>query len=224
MEETTQTSAEPSAAPTSEPTGLDAVYKEYGIEEQAASFAPQAPAPAYQPAPQAAPAFKAPDPFDPGFQAYQAQLAHGVGSLQQALSQTRGELTQLQASLQTQRTEADIKQAVGVLTDVAKIPPKIAEVAMEAKAREDKRFLQIWNNRQSNPKAFNAALKALGAELGEQFTVRQDPQLVENQRAVAASRNSMATTAKTSDNDQWASMSPGDRQRAVQVLLRDGGR
>lgn len=221
MEETTQTSAEPSAAP-QEASPLETVYKEYGIEEQAASFQPQAPAPAPQPAP--APAFKAPDPFDPGFQAYQSQLAHGVGALQQALTQTRGELTQLQASLQSQRTEADIKQAVGVLTDVAKIPPKIAEVAMEAKAREDKRFLQIWNNRQNNPKAFNAALKALGSELQEQFTVRQDPQLAENQRAVAASRNSMATTAKTSENDKWGEMTPAERQRAVQVLLRDGGR
>lgn len=220
MEETTQTSAEPSAAP--QESALETVYKEFGIEEQAASFQPQAPAPAPQPAP--APAFKAPDPFDPNFGAYQAQLASGVGALQQALTQTRGELTQLQASLQSQRTEADIKQAVGVLTDVAKIPPKIAEVAMEAKAREDKRFLQIWQNRQNNPKAFNAALKALGAELQDQFTVRQDPQLAENQRAVAASRNSMATTAKTSENDKWGEMTPAERQRAVQVLLRDGGR
>lgn len=221
MEEVTQQqSAEPVAAP--QESGLESVYKEYGIEEQAASFQPQAPAPAPQPAP--APAFKAPDPFDPNFGAYQAQLANGVGTLQHALTQTRSELTQLQSQLQAQRTEADIKTAVGVLTDVAKIPPKIAEVAMEAKAREDKRFLQIWQNRQSNPKAFNAALKALGSELQEQFTVRQDPQLVENQRAVAASRNSMATTAKTSENDKWDAMTPSERQRAVQVLLRDGGR
>lgn len=222
MEETAQPSSEPAAAPVQEATtGLDAVYKEFGIEEQAASFQPQSPAPA--PAPQApTPGFKVPDPFDPNFSAYQAQLAQGVSTLHQALSQTRNEFNSLQKQLQSQKVEADIKKAVGVISENAKLDPDIAEVALEQKARKDPRFLQVWNNRDKNPKAFEAALKAVGAEFAQRFTVRQDPQLVENQRAVAASRQAMATTSKASAQDEWADMTPSERQAKVRMMMRLG--
>lgn len=220
MEEVAQPSSEPAAAPAAEaPTGLDAVYKEFGIEEQAASFQPQS----EKPAPSTpTPSFKVPDPFDPNFSAYQAQLAQGVSTLHQALNQTRNEFTSLQKQLQAQKVEADIKKAVGVLSENAKLDPDIAEVALEQKARKDPRFLQIWNNRDKNPKAFEAALKAVGAEFAQRFTVRQDPQLVENQRAVAASRQAMATTSKTSQQDEWADMTPSERQAKVRMIMRLG--
>lgn len=203
------------------PSGLEKVYSDFGIEEQAATFQPQSPAPAQPAAPAPTPApFKAPDPFSPEFAAYQAQLASGVSSLHQSLQQTQNKLTQLDQQLNRRQVEADIKQAVGVIADKAGIEADIAEVALEAKARSDPRFLQVWNNRSKNPKAFQAALQAVSTEFAQKYTVRQDPQLVENQRAVAASRNTMATTQKTSEQDKWADMTSQEREVERQRILR----
>lgn len=219
-EETAQPSSEPAAAPSNEVSTLDQVYQTYGIEDQAAEFKPQSQQPVAQPV--AAPAFKAPDPFDPNFQAYQSQLAQGVSTLHQSLAQLAKQQTEFQQTLQREKTEADIKQAVGKISEKAGLDPSIAEVALEAKARQDPKFLQIWNNRAKNPKAFDAALSAVSNEFREKFTVKQDPQLVENQRAVAASRNSMATTQKQGAQDEWADMTPQERQNKVRMLIARG--
>jgi hypothetical protein len=226
MAETPQPSPAPAATPapapaTPEPSGLEKVYSDFGIEDQAAEFKPQSTTPAQPAAPaQPAPAFKAPDPFSPEFATYQAQLASGVSSLHQTLQQTQQRLTQLDQQLNRRQVEADIKQAVGVIAEKAGIEADIAEVALEAKARNDPRFLQVWNNRSKNPKAFQAALQAVSTEFAQKYTVRQDPQLVENQRAVAASRNSMATTQKTTEQDKWADMTPQEREVERQRILR----
>jgi hypothetical protein len=205
-------------APAASP--LEEVYKTYNIEEQAAQFQPQSTPPA-QPA---TPAPKVPDPFDPNFPKYQEAVSRSVVDTQSALHELKGQFSNLQRSLQQQRVEADIKSAVSVITEEAKIDPVIAEVALEAKARQDPRFLKIWEGRAKNPAAFNAAVKAFAKECQERYTVRQDPQLVENQRAAKVSQQQMATTQGKSENDKWLDMSPADRQREVQRLLRLGGR
>lgn len=218
-----QPSPEPAAAPTTpEPSGLDAVYSQYGIEDDAATFQPQSQQPVAQPAPQPSALPKVPDPFSPEFAAYQAQMANGVSSLHQAFQQLAGKISAQEQAFQQRQVEADIKQAVGTLTEGTGLKPKIAEVALEAKAREDKRFLKIWNNRQQNPQAYQAALKAFKSELEQEYTVRQDPQLVENQRAVAASRQAMATTQKVSENDKWANMSAQEREQERNRIRRMG--
>lgn len=200
---------------------LEKVYTDFNIEAEAATFQPQSQPPA-QPAAPAPSAPKVPDPFDPNFAAYQAQIAGGVSALHQSLQATQSQLTQLQQQLNRERTEADIKRAVSALTDGTGLKPTIAEVAMEAKAREDARFRAIWNNRSKNPAAFNAALKAFKQELQEEYTVRQDPQLVENQRAVKASQQQMATTQKPSQNDEWAGMTAAERQAKVRAIIASG--
>jgi hypothetical protein len=229
-EATQQTSPAPAAAPAAQPetklSPTEQVYKELGIEEQAASFQPENKTQA-QPTntqQQPAPAFKAPDPFDPAFPAYQAQLQSGVTSLNQALQATRTELGTLRQELHHERTEADIKRAVGTIAEKSGLDPKFAEVAFQLRAKEDPRLLQIWNNRAKNPGALTKALEAVATEFKQTYTVKQDPQLAENQRAIKASQQQMATTTKESDQDQWANMTPADRQRKIQAMLRQGGR
>lgn len=201
------------------------VYKDLGIEEQAASFQPENKTQALQTTQTQQPqALKAPDPFDPSFPAYQAQLANGVTSLNQALQATRTELGTLRQELHHERTEADIKRAVGTIAEKSGLDPKFTEVAFQLRAKEDPRLLQIWNNRAKNPGALTKALNAVADEFKTQYSVKQDPQLAENQRAVRASQQQMATTTKETDQDKWAAMSPGDRQREVQRMLRMGGR
>ena len=219
--DTQQTQTTQPTAPAPAPAPLEKVYKDFNIEADAAEFKPQTQQ-TQQPAAPQAPQFKVPDPFDPNFGAYQAQLATGLTALNQALAQTKGELTQMQQKLAYERTEADIKSAVGTIVEKTSLDPTIAEVALEAKARQDPKFRAIWNNRSKNPQALSAALEAVSTEFQGKFTVKQDPQLVENQRAVQASRNQMATTQKQSDQDQWAGMTPAERQAKVQRIMKGG--
>ena len=205
-------------APAASP--LEQVYKDFPIEETASQFQPQSPQPAPTPAPVVGP--KVPDPFDPNFPAYQQHVSQSVASLSQSLAQMQGKFTAFERGLAQKQAEADIKHAVGIITDKAGIEPEIAEVALEAKARSDPKFLQIWKNRQQNPKAYNAALQAVSSEFQQKFTVRQDPQLAENQRAVKAAQQQMATTQKQDPNDEWTSMSPAERQNKVRMLISRG--
>jgi len=221
-EETAQPSPEPAAAPAApEPSGLEKVYQDFSIDDQAAEFQPQSPAPA---APQVSQPYvpKVPDPFSPEFQQYQAQLANGIGALHQRTSEALNKLNAIEQRAQKAAVEADISSAVGKIAEKAGIDKEIAEVAFEAQARKDPRLLKIWNNRQKNPKALDAAIGALAGEFSQKYKVRQDPQLAENQRAVAASRNAMATTSRQSGDDSLDSMSPADRQRYVRGLIARG--
>lgn len=219
-DEVAQPSSEPAAAPAApEQSGLEKVYQDFSIDDQAAEFKPQSPAPAAPVEPQPT---RIPDPFSPEFTAYQAQLAHGVTALHQRTTEALGKLDAIERQTQQRQVEADIKTTVGKLAEKAGIDPEIAEVAFEAQARKDPRLLKIWNNRSKNPKALEAAIGALATEFSQKYTVRQDPQLSENQRAVAASRNSMATTQKTTEQDGWDSMSPGERQSKVRLMMRQG--
>ena len=223
MAEQTPTSTEQTATPaaTEQSSPMEQVYKEYNIEETAQEFQPARP----EPQPQATPTYapKVPDPFDPNFQNYMAQTAHSVSALTHTLRATQGQLSQMQSQLARERTEADIAKATEVIAKEAEVDPDVAHVAMEVRARKDPKFLNIWNNRAKNPSAYNAALKALAKETGDKYRVRQDPQLVENQRAVKASQQQMATTTKQSDNDKWTDMTPADRQREIRRLITSGG-
>lgn len=209
-------------AESAEPKGLEKVYSDFKVEADASNFNPQSPRPA-QPQPQA-PSVPKFDPFDPNFSAHMATIATGATEAHKALQQAEGRLNAIEQRIHSREVEGDIKQAVGILTDGNGLKPKLAEVAMEAKAREDARFRSVWLNRGKNPAAYQAALKAFKQELQDEYTVRQDPQLAENQRAVKVSQQQMATTTKTSQSDEWASMSPGERQAKVQIMLRQGGR
>jgi hypothetical protein len=213
--------AAPAAAPEapSAPTGLEKVYSDFKIEEQASEFQPQSPQPAPQTPQPVAPKF---DPFDPNFSAHMSNIQRAAVDAHTALQATQAELSKMQREMHTQKVESDIKQAVGTLTEGTGIKPKVAEVAMEAKAREDARFRNIWQNRVKNPAAYQAALKAFKQELQDEYTVRQDPQLAENQRAIRASQQQMATTTRETEQDSWAKMTPQERAAERTRIMRGG--
>lgn len=212
----------PQAQPEAQgPTGLEKVYADHGIEDTAGSFQPQSPQPAQQP-PQQAPQTPKFDPFDPNFPAHLERISKAASESQTALHQTQQKLTSLERQLNAKAVEADIKQAVGTLTEGTDIKPKVAEVVLEAKAREDARFLKIWNNRAQNPKAFQAALQALRTEMESEYAVRRDPQLTENQRAVRVSQQQMATTQKPTEQSKWENMSFDERRAETSRIRRLG--
>lgn len=218
----TTTALATTVAPEVKLSPTEQVYKDFNIEETASQFQPET-----TKAPQTTQTTQAPvapkfDPFDPNFSAHLGSMANGVTSLNQALQATRTELGSLRQELHHERTEADIKRAVGTIAEKSGLDQKFTEVAFQLRAKEDPRLLSIWNNRSKNPKALEKALEAVATEFKETYTVRQDPQLVENQRAVKASQQSLATTTRTSQNDQWASMTPAERQAERNRIMRAG--
>src|SRR4051812_8041527 len=132
MNEESQTPSTEQASSTDEAQTLDDVYKQYNVEEQATSFAPQRSTnqeQQQQPKQSVTPAI--PDPvLDPnGYKQWQGQQQDLV---QQALSSLVGEVTTLKNERKQQREEADIKGAVQSFRKIVgdSVDEDMAEVAL----------------------------------------------------------------------------------------------
>lgn len=215
MAEETQ-SGETSQASTKEAqtteTTLEDVYKTHNVDQMAQEFQAR---PRQQETRTEQPRreetqeteVSAPDPtLDPkGYQAYESRKSKDLASLRQALSQVTGQLTQFQRAAVQQVEEADIRKAVESVNEHlgdAKLDPDVVEISLGAEARKDKRFLTIWQNRNSNPRAFQEAMKAFSGKLAKKFAMRADPQIAENQRALREATSTKATTSPEQTQDE----------------------
>lgn len=222
--ETPSTNAE--TAPVQETT-LEDVYKTYNVESTASSFNAQpTPQPQPQPQPQqfAQPVQEQasiPDPtLDPnGYRQWASQRMQDSNALRVALSAVAGKLNQFEQAAQRQAEEADIKRAVEQVNKHlgdSKLDPDVIEISLGAEARRDPRFLQLWNNRQQNPKAFNEGVKAFASKLGKKFSMRADPQIAENQRALKEATSTKATgTPEESLTERIGKLNGADFERAM---------
>ena len=178
------------------------IVKKYGIEEQATQFKETV-------APEPKPVVTetrspVPEPYDSeNFKRYMEQQEQGTTALRQqyqTLAQVIGTLTAREASA---KLETDIKEAVKTVDEIANLgKPKLVEAFLDSKVREDSRLKTIWDNRQRNPKALQEALKVIGKEIAEEFSVRTDPKLVEAQRARKAAQSTTQTTKDDSPDEK----------------------
>ena len=214
MEENTQaTDSEPVVA------SLDDVIAEYNVQ-------PVAPAATQPETVSREPVIQPPatvDPLDSNqFNNYVSQVNNGQSVLNNQLQEVKSELTELRQERQQLQVEADINQAVGQLNEGHNLDPKLVRVHLELTAQEKPGFKQIWENRNENPAAYQKALKAVSKEMGEIYSVRQDPELTANQKAIQQSQQSQATTSKPDgsgnqlEDDLANAKSDGDFQRAWQ--------
>jgi len=207
-EEQTNAGSEDTAASNDAPQSLDDVYKEYGIEDQAAQFQqarqqPQQQVQQSQPAPQQAP-IAIPDPtLDPeGYRRYESQRLSDAQALRQSLTHVSQQLSQMQVSALREREEADIKAARSVLAEkVPGVDPEVLEAHLGLKAQKDQRLMQIWQQRAQKPEAWQKALNAVGNELASKYSVKTDPQLTENTRAMRAATQA-ASTSRANDTGE----------------------
>lgn len=202
-EETPSVSTEQPAsteAPVTQEPSLDDVYKTYNVEpsqpEQPKQQEPQKQEPQQPHIPDPALDYE-------GFKRYEASKLYESQTLRQQLSTVTTRLTQHEARMEMEKQNADIKQAVGLLKE--KNPDhddEFLEVALGTKARKDPKFQAAWDNRMKNPKAWSAVVSAYSNELAGKYTVKADPQLAENQRAMKTAQQSMATAQKESSQDE----------------------
>lgn len=96
--------------------------------------------------------------------------------------------------------ESDLNSAVSAMAKASGIKGKntLLKGYLLAKAGEDTRLQNAWNQRKSNPAAWEQVLGTLAKDVQKEFEV-PDPQLEENQRAMAMSQK--AASSKPPDPD-----------------------
>lgn len=189
-EETQQSEAPVEETNTETPQNetLDDVLQEYSVDEAAQQFNAQ---PAQQERAQQPQEDYSYDYFDDSNQ---------DSALMKQVEQTLSKVSSLERKLVEKEAEADIGKAVDRMSQhIDGIDPDVARSYLEGMARKDARLMNLWNNRDSNPKAWEKAIDATGRQLAEKWTIKQDPQLTENQRAAKQSQQSMAATHKPVD-------------------------
>lgn len=194
----------------SEVPSLDQVYKEFNVEAEASNFQPQQ---QVQTQRGQAPG-TAPDPvMDPtGYKTWSEKQSSFI---QESLSKVEGELTNLKVERLRAKEEADIKSAVQKFKSICDhVDEDVAEVALGSKARKDPRFMAVYQNRNKNPQAWNAALAAYANEYKGKSKFQIDPQIAENQRAAKQSTQG-SQTKQTEDAPK------GDSSRFHNKVGRD---
>lgn len=210
-EEQEQLSQEPveESTETPQPDPLEQVYQEYNVDEAAQQFTAQ-PAQETVQQPQ----------FDP-YVDYEEQQRQEQAALVGQISSAVSEVNQIKSQLAQQAVEADIGKAVeNISKQVDGVDPAVIEAHLHAQATKDAKFKQLWDNRQANPKAWERGVEAMGKKMADIFTVKQDPQLTENQRAAKQSQQTMAAT-NTPQSDDWSGLSNEEIDRRIAAIERN---
>lgn len=221
-EEATQVSTEATAVETTTEPTLEDVYKSAETELQTVAR-PEVQTATQTATQTAAPATPfIPDPYDTkAFKAYLAEQAKGQATMQEALRQVAGLLTEEKQKEAKAALDADLKSAVDTVNEVVGHPkPKVIEAMLDAKAREDGRFKALWENRSKNPAAWNNALKAVAREFATDLSVKVDPALQASQRARKIAQSQMATTeGPKSEVEEWESLPEPEQQARMNRML-----
>lgn len=197
--EQTPAASTPAEAPKQEAT-LEDVYKSYKVDEMANEFRAQPQKEAPRETEKAPEQISVPDPVldQAGYKSFMERTFRDSLNTKQALHKLESQLKERDQAAIREREEADIRKAVSKVNDHlgdSKLPDDFVEVALGVEAKRDNRFFTLWNNRHKNPQAFDAAVKAFAGKLGKQYSLRADPQIAENQRALREATSTKATTA-----------------------------
>lgn len=188
-------------------SGLEEVYNEYNIEETANEFQQRTRPTAAQP--------QAPT-NQPNEYYYREE---DNSEIMRTLNTVQTQLTALHQQRERERIEQDIGEAVKYVSGkVEGVKPSIVDVMLNAEAQDDPRFLRLWENRQKNPVAWKKGLDAMAKKIQDQFVVKQDPQLTENQRAARQSQRSMNSPSQPR-TDGWEELSPREFSAKWNSLL-----
>lgn len=226
---TQETSNAPAPSTTEAPKQetLDDVYKTYKVEEMAQEFkaTPKQEVRNEQRSEQREePTINVPDPVldQAGYKTFMERTFKDSLNTKQALHKLESQLKERDRAAIQEREEADIRKAVSKVNEhlgESKLPDDFVEVALGVEAKRDPRFFTLWNNRTTKPEAFNAAVKAFAGKLGKTYSLRADPQIAENQRALREATSTKATTApEPSQEDKLAKLQGADFARAMNKI------
>ena len=202
---------------------LEDVYKEFNVEQQAQQFqaatAPKPPTQGYQPPQEPV----VPDPVTEAeaFRRWQMDQYHQTHQAHQNLSALQEQLQHFSQAEMVRQVQTDIGRAVELVNKRLNADPEMVAVALDLESRRDPRFFKLWEGRYQNPQAWDKALDAWSRKMDGKFSVRADPQLAENQRAVRMSQQAMAQAPRRGPADDWDNLGNEDFSHKWNQLLND---
>lgn len=153
-----------------------------------------------------------PDPIsDPnGFLNYSRQQSEMLNTLNDTVRNLTGKLDGYERERLQQKIDADVDKAVAQINKKLNVDPLLAEIALEKEYRKNESFKKIWDNRDKNKAAYDKALDILADKFAPLFSVRQDPQLTENQFAARKSQQNLSQEPKQKQDEEWGNLSDGE--------------
>jgi hypothetical protein len=106
-----------------------------------------------------------------------------------------------------------VKQVKGDLDE----DEDLVEAWIDARARKDPRLQRAWLEREANPQAFQEVAKGLGREFAKRTAKRPDPNLTEDQEAVAAAVRGSSTKAPEDKPPSFGGMSNAEYRQHVRA-------
>ena len=122
--------------------------------------------------------------------------------LSSKLEQTTTQLNELVNGQRRESVNKEIKSAAQKINDNVGGNEDLAELFLEKQYRENPDFQKIWQNREANPEAYQKALDVLSPEWATLANTTIDPQVSENQRALAESQRNNAGKINTPSLDE----------------------
>lgn len=224
MDEETQVSQEQPVVE-SAPQTLDDVISTFNVQTQAPAEPNPSTVQEYTPAQPATPNI---DPYDESsLNKWASDTANNQATLQQQVQELSSQISQRDKAEAQAKLDADIESAAKSLTkSLDGIDPIAAEILLEKEARTDPKFLQIWEARDKNPKALEAALSIISNKHEGKFQ-RVDPQIAENHRAAQQSQQSNQTATATEYNNSYEERLAGAKneseRQVIWAQIKNGG-
>lgn len=184
------------------------------LEQLAAEFKAEERQP-LQSVPQAAP----PMPEDP--EELAKWSAKRYEEITQHLSSLQENLTRKERDEYVSSQMKALDDAVTQIGSDVPISKMLIEGALHTKYARDQNFRKIFDNRDQNPVAYKKALSILSDEIKKEASVKYDPQVAEDAKALNQLQRNARTGRSVDDpSDKWRNMSAADFDREWSRLLR----
>jgi hypothetical protein len=181
---------------------IEQIAAEYNLSQESQAPKPEPHTMKTEPQPNYSAPAQVPDPVTDtdGFRQWTEAQNRQNAELQSSLNQTLGELN---AERQRVAAEAEEKELNALVNDVATqldgVPDKMVKYALADRYNSDPAFKAILDNRAKAPAAMKKAIAAILPDLRKDFSIKADPQIAENQRAM--SEGTRGTNAPQSRSD-----------------------
>jgi hypothetical protein len=141
------------------------------------------------------------------------QQSQQTQQLDQTLNQLVDKVNTYEQQMVQQKVDTDVGKAVERINSKLNVDSDLAEAMLDIEYRKNPAFQTIWNNRDSNPQAYDQALDILADKLMGKVAVRADEQLAENVRAAKTSQQTLSKTQPEDPYEKVGSMNEADFQR-----------
>ena len=137
-------------------------------------------------------------------------------------SQSMETVNQLAAREQQRLLNEAVDNAVEKINEGVNGDNRLADSFLNSQYQRDPNFKRVFDNRDSNPQAYEKALGLLRDEWASMNKNRIDPQVAENQRALRESQQSGSTYVQNDRETELSNMSDGDFMREMRRLANSG--